>query len=102
MGDDGVFVFRREPAAPMIRAKRFGFAAGPNLYSAITDHDEVQIAGRDFAERMTQMVGRAFQPIEVHIHAYQLFPAIRSLFHDRLAIDLFDVLLPVGDSSQSL
>src|SRR5258706_4790143 len=86
----------------MIGAKGFGFASRPNLDAAVADHRQLQALRRDFAKRRSQIVGRSFQPVEIYINPHQLFPGIRSLFNDRLAIDFADISLFVSHSSQRL
>src|SRR6266481_8938772 len=61
------FLFGHEPAAPVIRAKCFGFAARPNLNAAVADHYQIQALRRDSAERLSQIVGRSLQPVEIYI-----------------------------------
>src|SRR5258708_2703589 len=102
MSDSRAFVFGYEPAAPMIRAERFGFTARPNLYTAIADHYQLQAVRRDFAERCSQIVGRSLQPIEIHIDAHQFFPGIGSLFDNRLVVNFANIARFISYSSQRL
>src|SRR6185369_17292796 len=95
MRDRGAFVFRHEAAAPLVRAEGFRLAARPYFYAAITDHDKLQSVRWKLAQRVTQIVRRAFQPVEEHIDTDQFLTSVRSFFDYRFAVNFFDVFLPV-------
>src|SRR5260370_10739963 len=86
----------------MIRAESFGFAAGPDLHTSVTNHYQLEIFRSDLTERIPKVIGRAFQPVEKDIDTNQLFLGIGSLFNNRLAKNFLDVFLFVGDGLQGL
>src|SRR6185295_9680067 len=64
---------RQEPAAPVVRTKSFLVSVGPDLHAAITDHGEFDAVAVDFTERVAEIVGRAFGPVEENVNTDEFF-----------------------------
>src|SRR3954447_9325087 len=73
MRDFAAVRLSQKPAAPVVRTKRFLVTTGPNLHTTITDHREFDAFTVNFTQRVAEIVGRSFGPIEKNIDANHLF-----------------------------